>query len=152
PSTHHPSMLTQKYEREPALRKHHTCGNTNAHLTARQIHLWHEAAEEAIAAADLQLHRLRADTAAAAARTAPANKPTRRLLPDHLHAIRIEHEPASTQCSCGCTLRRIGEDVSEKLNLRPAQFYKEQHVRGKWVCDECDTLTQQAMPAYVIDK
>lgn len=73
-------------------------------------------------------------------------------MPDHLHTLRIEHEPASTQCACGCTLRRIGEDVSEKLNFRPAQFYKEQHVRGKWVCDQCDTLTQQAMPAYVIDK
>ncbi len=50
------------------------------------------------------------------------------------------------------SLRRIGEDISEKLHFRPAQFYKEQHVRGKWVCDQCDTLTQQAMPAYVIDK
>ena len=49
-------------------------------------------------------------------------------------------------------MRRIGEDISEKLHFRPAQFYKEQHVRGKWVCDQCDTLTQQAMPAYVIDK
>jgi transposase len=59
------------------------------------------------------------------------------------------HQP---NAACGCTLRRIGEDISEKLNFRPAQFYKEQHVRGKWVCDQCDTLTQQAMPAYVIDK
>ena len=25
-------------------------------------------------------------------------------------------------------------------------------MRGKWVCDQCDTLTQQAMPAHVIDK
>ena len=65
---------------------------------------------------------------------------------------RIEHEPASTQCACGYTLRCIGEDISEKLNFRPAQFYKEQHIRGKWVCDQCDILTQQAMPAYVIDK
>ena len=80
------------------------------------------------------------------------NKPKRRLLPDHLATVRIEHESASTQCSCGCTLGRIGKDISEKLNFRPAQFYKEQHVRGKWVCDQCDTLTQQTMPAYVIDK
>ena len=81
-----------------------------------------------------------------------AIKPKRRALPDHLATIRIEHEPASTQCSCGCTLRRIGEDLSEKLNFRPAQFYKEQHIRGKWVCDQCDTLIQEPMPAYVIDK
>ena len=25
-------------------------------------------------------------------------------------------------------------------------------MRGKWVCDQCDTLTQQAMPTQAIDK
>ena len=100
----------------------------------------------------MELERLNADKTDAATQKATANKPKRRPLPDHLPTLRIEHEPASTQCSCGCQLRRIGEDISEKLNFRPAQFYKEQHVRGKWVCDQCDTLTQQAMPAYVIDK
>ncbi|MDI3239931.1 IS66 family transposase, partial [Acinetobacter ursingii] len=55
-------------------------------------------------------------------------------------------------CTCGCTLRRIGEDVSEKLTFKSAQFMKEQHIRGKWVCDQCETLIQKPMPAYVIDK
>ncbi len=36
--------------------------------------------------------------------------------------------------------------------FRPAQFYKEQHIRGKWVCDQCETTKQEPMPAYVIDK
>ncbi|SNU16093.1 Transposase [Acinetobacter johnsonii] len=148
----HLSILTQKYEHELALFKQHKFGSKNEHLTAKQIHLWDEAVEEDIAAVDLELERLNADKTDAATEKATVNKPKRRLLPDHLHTIRIEHEPASTQCSCGCQLRRIGEDISEKLHFRPAQFYKEQHVRGKWVCDQCDTLTQQAMPAYVIDK
>ena len=148
----HLSILTQKYEHELALFKQHKFGSKNEHLTAKQIHLWDEAVEEDIAAVDLELERLNADKIDAATQKALVNKPKRRPLPDHLLTLRIEHEPASTQCSCGCTLRRIGEDVSEKLNFRPAQFYKEQHVRGKWVCDQCDTLTQQAMPAYVIDK
>ncbi len=148
----HLSILNQKYEHELALFKQHKFGSKNEHLTAKQIHLWDEAVEEDIAAVDLELERLNADKTDAATQKATVNKPKRRLLPDHLHTIRIEHEPASTQCSCGCQLRRIGEDISEKLNFRPAQFYKEQHVRGKWVCDQCDTLTQQAMPAYVIDK
>ena len=148
----HLSILNQKYEHELALFKQHKFGSKNEHLTAKQIHLWDEAVEEDIAAVDLELERLNADKTDAATHKAKANKPKRRPLPDHLHTIRIEHEPASTQCSCGCQLRRIGEDISEKLHFRPAQFYKEQHVRGKWVCDQCDTLTQQAMPAYVIDK
>ncbi|MCU4420630.1 IS66 family transposase, partial [Acinetobacter lwoffii] len=148
----HLSILNQKYEHELALFKKHKFGSKNEHLTAKQIHLWDEAVEEDIAAVDLELERLNADKTDVATEKATVNKPKRRLLPDHLHTIRIEHEPASTQCSCGCQLRRIGEDISEKLHFRPAQFYKEQHVRGKWVCDQCDTLTQQAMPAYVIDK
>ena len=146
------SILNQKYEHELALFKQHKFGSKNEHLTAKQIHLWDEAVEEDIAAVDLELERLNADKTNAAAQKAPVNKPKRRPLPDHLPTLRIEHEPESTQCSCGCTLRRIGEDISEKLNFRPAQFYKEQHIRGKWVCDQCDTLTQQAMPAYVIEK
>ncbi len=146
----HLSILNQKYEHELALFKKHKFGSKNEHLTAKQIHLWYEAVEEDIAAVELELERLNADKTDVT--TQKANKPKRRPLPTHLATIRIEHEPASTQCACGCQLRRIGEDVSEKLNFRPAQFYKEQHVRGKWVCDQCDTLTQQAMPAYVIDK
>ena len=148
----HLSILNQKYEHELALFKNHKFGSKNEHLTAKQIHLWDEAVEEDIAAVDLELERLNADKTDAATQKATVNKPKRRPLPDHLPTLRIEHEPASTQCSCGCTLRRIGEDISEKLNFRPAQFYKEQHIRGKWVCDQCDILTQQAMAAYVIDK
>lgn len=148
----HLSILTQKYEHELAQFKRHKFAQKNEHLTAKQIHLWDEAVEEDIAAVDLELERLNAGKTDTSAQKATANKPKRRPLPDHLPTLRIEHEPASTQCSCGCTLRRIGEDISEKLNFRPAQFYKEQHIRGKWVCDQCDILTQQAMPAYVIDK
>ena len=146
------SILNQKYEHELAQFKRHKFAQKNEHLTAKQIHLWDEAVEEDIAAVDLELERLNAGKTDASAQKATANKPKRRPLPDHLPTLRIEHEPASTQCSCGCTLRRIGEDISEKLNFRPAQFYKEQHIRGKWVCDQCDILTQQAMPAHVIDK
>ena len=148
----HLSILTQKYEHELALFKRHKFGCKNEHLTQKQIHLWDEAVEEDIAAVDLELERLNASETAVQIQKFKVNKPKRRALPDHLETIRIEHEPTSTQCHCGCTLRRIGEDISEKLNFRPAQFYKEQHVRGKWVCDQCDTLIQQPMPAQAIDK
>ena len=104
----HLSILTQKYEHELALFKQHKFGSKNEHLTAKQIHLWDEAVEEDIAAVDLELERLNADKTDAATEKATVNKPKRRLLPDHLHTIRIEHEPASTKCSCGCQLRRIG--------------------------------------------
>ena len=112
----HLSILNQKYEHELALFKKHKFGSKNEHLTAKQIHLWDEAVEEDIAAVDLELERLNADKTDAATHKAKANKPKRRLLPDHLHTIRIEHEPTSTQCACGCTLHRIGEDIVRPLN------------------------------------
>lgn len=57
-----------------------------------------------------------------------------------------------TTCKCGCQLKRIGEDVSEKLDYTPGVFTVERHVRGKWVCAKCETLIQTPVPAQVIDK
>ena len=64
----------------------------------------------------------------------------------------IHHEPDNTQCACGCQLQRIGEDVSEKLDYTPSVFTVEQHVRGKWVCRQCETLNQTPVPPQVIGK
>jgi transposase len=64
-------------------------------------------------------------------------------------------EPESTACTtagCGCTLKRIGEDVSEKLHYTPGLFTVERHIRGKWACAKCQTLTQAPVPAQIIDK
>uniref|UniRef100_UPI0026263B86 IS66 family transposase n=1 Tax=uncultured Halomonas sp. TaxID=173971 RepID=UPI0026263B86 len=58
----------------------------------------------------------------------------------------------SRHCACGCQLKRIGEDVSEKLDYMPGVFTVERHIRGKWVCDACETLTQAPMPTHLIDK
>ena len=42
--------------------------------------------------------------------------PRHRTLIRNAAASRIEHEPTSTQCACGCTLHRIGEDIVKPLN------------------------------------
>jgi len=49
-------------------------------------------------------------------------------------------------------MKRIGEDVAEKLDYVPGVFTVERHVRGKWVCAECERLIQAPVPAHVIDK
>ena len=66
--------------------------------------------------------------------------------------MELHHEPKSTSCACGCQLRRIGEDVSEKLDYTPGLFTVECHIRGKWACAKCQTLTQAPVPAQIIDK
>jgi transposase len=79
-------------------------------------------------------------------------KPKRQVLPANLPRREIHHEPHSTTCACGCQLKRIGQDVAEKLDYQPGVFTVERHIRGKWVCSKCETLIQAPVPAHVIDK
>jgi transposase len=79
-------------------------------------------------------------------------QPKRMRLPAELPRTEIHHEPDSTLCRCGCQMRRIGEDVCEKLDYQPGVFTVERHVRGKWVCNQCETLVQAPVPAQIIDK
>jgi transposase len=82
----------------------------------------------------------------------PKAKPRRTALPAHLPRVEIAHEPESTACGCGCQMKRIGEDVSEKLDYTPGTFTVERHVRGKWACAACQKLVQAPVPAQIIDK
>ena len=65
----------------------------------------------------------------------PKEKPRRVALPASFPRREIRHEPETTQCNCGCSLERIGEDVSEKLDYTPGVFEVERHIRGK--CLSC---------------
>jgi transposase len=83
---------------------------------------------------------------------APRQQPKRAALPAGLPRVDIHHEPDSTTCGCGCQLKRVGQDVSEKLDYTPGVFTVEQHIRGKWACGNCETLIQAPVPAQIIDK
>jgi transposase len=85
-------------------------------------------------------------------RRPPKEQPKRTPLPAHLPRVEVRHEPEQTVCSCGCAMKRIGEDVSEKLDYTPGVFQVERHIRGKWACAKCQTLIQAPVPAQVIDK
>ena len=78
--------------------------------------------------------------------------PKRQPLSEGLPRREIHHDPENTTCSCGCQLKRIGQDVAEKLDYQPGVFTVERHIRGKWVCAKCETLIQAPVPAHVIDK
>jgi transposase len=82
----------------------------------------------------------------------PKQLPRRVALPAAFTRREIHHEPETTQCSCGCGLERIGEDVSEKLDYTPGVFEVERHIRGKWVCRRCERLTQAPVAPHIIDK
>lgn len=67
-------------------------------------------------------------------------KPGRKPLPDHLPRIRVEHDIADADkvCACGCRKTKIGEEVSEQLDIIPAQIQVLSHVRFKYACRACE--------------
>lgn len=83
------------------------------------------------------------------------NKPKRRPLPDNLPREVIEHDisDADKQCACGCLKQRIGEEVTEQLEVVPAQLKVIQHVRPKYACNRCDESVSIApMPKLFLPK
>jgi transposase len=78
-------------------------------------------------------------------------RPARRPLPEHLPRERIVH-PAPANCPCcgGDRLRKIGEDVTETLELVPRQWKVLQHVREKFSCRACEAISQPPAPFHTI--
>ena len=136
----HRDLKIAELTHEMATLKRWTFGKRSEQVTGLQRSL----VEEAIAT---ELESLKAAPA-----DRPKGIPKRAALPKELPRIGIRHEPDSTICGCGCTLRRIGEDVSEKLDFVPGILQVERHIRGKWACERCETLIQARVPPQVIDK
>ena len=49
-------------------------------------------------------------------------------------------------------MARIGEDVSERLHIVPAEFFVHRHIRGKGACKCCQRLVQEPVEPQIIDK
>lgn len=100
-----------------------------------------------IAAIEAELEALQPAAIEAKVRQQPKRAP----LPPQFPRMLIHHEPDNSHYQCGCALKRIGEDASEKLDNTPGVFSFERHIRGKWACEQCETLIQALVPAHVID-
>jgi len=63
-------------------------------------------------------------------------KPLPKDLPriDKVHDIKEEDKV----CSCGCELKRIGEETSEQLDIIPAKIQVIRHIRPKYACPACE--------------
>lgn len=78
-------------------------------------------------------------------------KPVRGPLPEHLPRERIVYPvPAACPCCGGDRLRKVGEDVTETLELIPRKWKVVQHVREKFSCRDCETITQPPAPFHPI--
>jgi transposase len=113
---------------------------------------------------ELQLEELEASAtedavaAGSAAPDAPSvpsltrKKPVRGPLPAHLPRERVV-VPAPCSCPCcGGKLIKLGEDVTETLEVVPRQWKVIQTVREKFSCRSCEKITQPPAPFHVIPR
>lgn len=84
-------------------------------------------------------------------RTSKPRKANRGSLPKHLPRIEEVIEPESTTCNCGHERHVIGEDISERLDIVPAQFRVIVTRRPKYACRSCEGgIVQAPAPAHLI--
>jgi len=85
-----------------------------------------------------------------------SNHKGRNPLPEDLDRKIIEIEPSEEDkvCDhCGNDKSRIGEEVTEKLEYKPASFYVSRYVRHKYACKECrNNVSIGQLPPMIIDK
>jgi transposase len=109
---------------------------------------------------ELQLEELAAAAGEDAAKEEPAGiqiqgfmrRPAkRRSFPADLPRRRVVH-PAPTACPCcgSSKLSKIGEDVTETLDVVPRQWFVTEHVRERFSCRACETITQPPAPFHAI--
>ena len=78
-------------------------------------------------------------------------KAKRRNFPADLPRRRVVH-PAPQSCPCcgSSKLSKIGEDITETLDVIPRQWLVTEHVREKFSCRHCEKVTQPPAPFHVI--
>ena len=106
---------------------------------------------EAAASEDELAAEIAAKTTSVAAfeRKRPARKP----FPEHLPRERVVI-PAPCSCpACGGTrLSKLGEDVTETLEVIPRQWKVVQTVREKFSCRDCEQIMQPPAPFHVVPR
>jgi transposase len=111
---------------------------------------------------ELQLEELEAAASEDAARAAAAaakttavkaftrKAPSRKPFPEHLPRERVVMEaPEACSCCGSHRLRKVGEDVTETLEVIPRRWKVIQMVREKFSCRDCETFSQPPAPFHV---
>lgn len=126
-------------------------------MSAEQRRLFEETLAEDEASLRAQLEQLKGksgDDDKDAKGSESKRKPRRQALPEDLPRVEHRHEPEDTNCpmhGCGRPMQRVGEDISEELDIVPAQYFVHRHIYGKWACRCCQILKQEPAAPRIID-
>ena len=96
---------------------------------------------------------LAAESSAAKTQTVQSfqrRRPSRKPFPEHLPRERVViAAPASCPCCGSAKLSKLGEDITETLEVIPRQWKVIQTVREKFSCRECEKISQPPAPFHV---
>ncbi len=142
---HSQDIKIQALVQEVAYLRRIRYGVKNEAMTAEQRSLFEEDIVQDIAAVESELKL-------PATPSVPRTRAGRQVLPEHLERVEVRHEPDSCTCSaCQSSLVKIGEDVSEQLDIEPARFFVIRHIRPQYACRQCETITAAPVAPAVID-
>jgi transposase len=146
----HRALLIEKLKYTIASLRHEKFGQSSERgALLEQLELALAELEEDAAQAEATAE-IAAAEAKVAVRSFERRKPARRALPEHLPRERVLYPiPASCPC-CGGVLQKIGEDVTETLELVPRQWKVIQHLREKFSCRSCESITQPPARSHPI--
>jgi transposase len=127
-------------------------GSKSEKLTPDQYNLPIEDVEIAQGVLDAAQEKAEAVINGKSERPDRSRKSNRGQLPAHLPRVERVIEPDNTMCPCGCgPMKMIGEDVSERLDVIPAQFRVLVTRRPKYACRRCSGAVAQAhAPEHVV--
>ena len=82
----------------------------------------------------------------------PRKKPGRKALDPAIPRKIIVHDidEADKLCGCGHNLVKVGEEITERLQVIPEVVYVEQHVRPKYACRYCEGSGDEENPVFRI--
>lgn len=131
-------------------------GAKSERMNAQQRDIFEEtlAADQADLEAQLAALQANSPTSRSAPDKQQRRQPKREALPPHLPRVDQHIEPEDTRCptpECGRPMQRVGEDISERLDIVPAKFSVQRQIRGKWACKCCQLLVQEPAVAQVFD-
>ena len=145
------ALLIEKLKFTIAKFRHERFGQSSEKsVILEQLELQLTELEEDASEADAQA-QMAAERAQVEVRRFERRKPARRPLPEHLPRERVVYPfPSACPCCGGAKLHKLGEDVTETLELVPRQWKVIQHIREKFSCRSCETITQPPAPSHPI--
>jgi transposase len=139
-SLHSEISILQEELKLALLRKY---GNSSEKSDEKQPLLFDESAEELEDAPELSEETVEVKSHT---KKSPGRKPLSPEIPreEIIHDIPEEEKT----CGCGCTLSKIDEEVSERLQIIPAKVFVERHIRPKYACRNCEGSGDEEKPVF----